>query len=155
MASDMRSLWRLRSERVSHRNRTHVHWPLELNSGRVRAESKTFGTEEHPERKKVGPADVQEYEMEMALGMATLSSKGQIILPKAARKAAHLEQGDPFKVEMTDEGDIVLRRQKVVDARGVLNDAERDRFLELLDRPPSVKPHLRSLFERGSVLPQE
>jgi AbrB family looped-hinge helix DNA binding protein len=101
--------------------------------------------------------------MAAALGIATLSSKGQITLPKAARQAAHLEQGDPFKVEMNDEGDIVLRRQKVVDARSleaeqrtyVLDDAERDRFLQLLDRTPSVKPHLRSLFERGSVLPQE
>jgi uncharacterized protein (DUF1778 family) len=37
----------------------------------------------------------------------------------------------------------------------VLGDAERDEFLRLLDRPPLVKPRLRSLVERGSVLAEE
>jgi antitoxin PrlF len=45
-----------------------------------------------------------------------LSSKGQITLPKAIRKAARLKEGDPVKVELTDDGAIVLRPQKMVDA---------------------------------------
>jgi AbrB family looped-hinge helix DNA binding protein len=101
--------------------------------------------------------------MEMAFETATLSSKGQITLPKAVRKALRLERGDPMKVELTDDGGIVLRPQKVIDARSalaeqrtyILDDRERDQFLAMLNRPPSVKPNLRSLVERGSVLPQE
>jgi AbrB family looped-hinge helix DNA binding protein len=98
--------------------------------------------------------------MDISIGTVKLSSKGQITLPKAARSAAHVEKGDPFKVEVTDEGTILLRPQKMVDANRVLadqrtfllGDSERDEFLALLDRPPSVRPRLRSLFERGSVL---
>jgi AbrB family looped-hinge helix DNA binding protein len=98
--------------------------------------------------------------MALALGNATLSEKGQITLPKAVRKALQLEKGNPFKVVATEEGDIVLRPQKVIDARSaladertyVLEDRERDEFLSLLNRPAAVKPNLRSLVERGSVL---
>ena len=94
------------------------------------------------------------------MDMARVSSKGQITLPKAARQAAHLEHGDPVKVEVTDEGDILLRPQKYADRMRLameqrtfmLADKERDEFLALLDRAPSVKPNLRRLVERGSVL---
>jgi AbrB family looped-hinge helix DNA binding protein len=99
--------------------------------------------------------------MGTAIGYAKLSSKGQITLPKAARNAAHLENGDPVKVEVTDEG-ILLRPQKMVDAKSalleqrtfLLDDNERDEFLSLLERQPSVRPNLRRLVERGSVLPR-
>lgn len=42
-------------------------------------------------------------------------SKGQITIPREVREAAHLEEGDPVDVEMTDEG-ILLRPKKVIDA---------------------------------------
>jgi AbrB family looped-hinge helix DNA binding protein len=45
-----------------------------------------------------------------------LTSKGQITLPKAVRNAAHLVEGDQLKVEVTSEGLIVLRPQKLIDA---------------------------------------
>lgn len=99
--------------------------------------------------------------MDISIGFAKLSSKGQITLPKAVRAAARLQEGDPLKVEITDEG-ILLRPQKVIDARRalveqrtfLLEDKERDEFLALLDRAPSVKPNLRRLVKRGSVLPR-
>lgn len=99
--------------------------------------------------------------MDIALGSARLSDKGQVTLPKAVRKALGLEKGSPFKVVATEEGDIVLHPQRVIDARSaltdertyLLEDQERDKFLALLDRPAAVKPNIRSLAERGSVLP--
>ena len=53
--------------------------------------------------------------MSTAGSYTKLSSKGQVTLPKGIRTAAHLEEGDPLKVELTDEG-ILLRPQKLVDA---------------------------------------
>lgn len=37
----------------------------------------------------------------------------------------------------------------------VLGDGQRDEFLRRLDRPAVVKPRLRALFARGSVLERE
>ncbi len=53
--------------------------------------------------------------MDSTTGFTKLSSKGQVTLPKHVRTAAHLVEGDPMKVEITDEG-ILLRPQKMVDA---------------------------------------
>jgi AbrB family looped-hinge helix DNA binding protein len=44
-----------------------------------------------------------------------MRKKGQLTLPSSVRAAAHLEEGDPIKVEITEDG-ILLRPQKVVDA---------------------------------------
>lgn len=52
----------------------------------------------------------------MDISFTKLSSKGQITLPKAVRSATRLTEGDPVKIEVTDEGAIVLRPQKMVDA---------------------------------------
>lgn len=55
--------------------------------------------------------------MSYAGGMArtTLRAKGQLTLPEEIRQAAHLEEGDLFEAELTEEG-ILLRPQKVIDA---------------------------------------
>lgn len=53
---------------------------------------------------------------EMEVSITKLSSKGQITLPKAVRRTARLAEGDLLKVEVTDEGAILLRPQKMVDA---------------------------------------
>ena len=50
------------------------------------------------------------------MSISIMRSKGQITLPQEIREAARLEEGDPVKVEVTDEGVIILRPQKMVDA---------------------------------------
>lgn len=54
--------------------------------------------------------------MDVSISFTKLSSKGQITLPKAARRAARLVEGDPVRVEVLDDGTILLRPQKMVDA---------------------------------------
>jgi AbrB family looped-hinge helix DNA binding protein len=49
------------------------------------------------------------------MAFATMRGKGQITLPSQIRKAAHLEEGDPVEVELTEEG-ILLRPKKVIDS---------------------------------------
>ena len=49
------------------------------------------------------------------MSTTTVRAKGQITIPADVRKAAHLEEGDPVQVELTDEG-ILLRPQKVIDS---------------------------------------
>jgi AbrB family looped-hinge helix DNA binding protein len=49
------------------------------------------------------------------MARTTLRAKGQLTLPEEIRAAAHLEDGDLFDAEITDEG-ILLRPRKVIDA---------------------------------------
>lgn len=49
------------------------------------------------------------------MARTTLRAKGQLTLPEEIRAAAHLEDGDLFDVEITDDG-VLLRPRKVIDA---------------------------------------
>lgn len=52
----------------------------------------------------------------MSAVVSILRGKGQITLPREVREAAHLEEGDPVEIEVTDEGSIVIRPKKLIDA---------------------------------------
>ena len=45
----------------------------------------------------------------------SMRKKGQVTLQREIREAAHLEEGDPIEVVMTDEG-ILLKPRKVIDS---------------------------------------
>lgn len=45
----------------------------------------------------------------------TIRAKGQVTIPRSIREAAHLADGDPLDVVLTDDG-ILLRPKKAVDA---------------------------------------
>lgn len=47
---------------------------------------------------------------------ARLRAKGQVTIPEEIREAARLEEGDPIAFELQNDGTILLRPQKVVDA---------------------------------------
>lgn len=47
---------------------------------------------------------------------ARLRAKGQVTIPEEIRAAARLEEGDPIAFELQNDGTILLRPQKVVDA---------------------------------------
>lgn len=49
------------------------------------------------------------------MARTTLRAKGQLTLPEEIRAAAHLEDGDLFDAEITEQG-ILLRPRKVIDA---------------------------------------
>lgn len=47
---------------------------------------------------------------------ARLRSRGQLTIPEGIREAARLEEGDPIAFELLEDGTILLRPQKVIDA---------------------------------------
>ena len=55
---------------------------------------------------------------------STLTSKGQITLPKALRDELHLKAGDKIDFERNDDGSYVLRPRNVSVAslKGILKD---------------------------------
>ena len=60
---------------------------------------------------------VREYMRGEADKMArmTLRAKGQFTLPDEVRKAANLHEGDLIEVEVTDNGEVILRPLATVD----------------------------------------
>ncbi len=53
--------------------------------------------------------------MSITIATAKIRAKGQLTLPREVRRAAHLEEGDPVQIEMTEDG-ILLRPMKVIDS---------------------------------------
>ena len=55
---------------------------------------------------------------------STITSKGQITIPKAVREALHLEVGDKVYFDVRDDGTVVLRARnaRVESLFGLLKD---------------------------------
>ena len=66
---------------------------------------------------------------------ATVTSKGQITIPKVVREALHLEVGDKVYFDVKDDGSVVLmaRNQPVESLFGMLKTKTR------LRRPVSIE----------------
>ena len=60
---------------------------------------------------------VKEYTRREADKMArtTLRAKGQLTLPDEVRKAANLHEGDLIEVEVTENGEVILRPLATID----------------------------------------
>jgi AbrB family looped-hinge helix DNA binding protein len=61
-----------------------------------------------------------------------ISSKGQLVLPAALREKDQIEAGQKFAIERIDEGQYLLKREKLPDNSGMvdwlLNCPEKDWF---------------------------
>lgn len=52
---------------------------------------------------------------------ATISSKGQIVLPVEIRRRDRIESGQKFEIERIDEGEYRLVRKAACSGRGLVN----------------------------------
>jgi AbrB family looped-hinge helix DNA binding protein len=77
-------------------------------------------------------------------GMVTVSSKGQISLPVALRRALGIKEGDRLVVKRHADGTITLRRQSVGSFRDLVGA-----WLEPGEDPVDVDAYLRDL--RGPI----
>ena len=61
------------------------------------------------------------------MAIATMTSKGQVTIPKAVRDSLHLHAGDRIDFIVTGDGDVIVRpiTKKVDDVFGVLHKAGR------------------------------
>ena len=50
------------------------------------------------------------------MSFSKIRNKGQITLPAEVRKLANLEDGDVVEVEVSAEGDVILRPRKLIPA---------------------------------------
>lgn len=71
---------------------------------------------------------------------ATLTSKGQITLPKAIRQALGVDVGGKVTFDLGEDGQIVVRRAPIAH-----EDPAIGAFLKLLERDLQAGRHLRGL----------
>jgi AbrB family looped-hinge helix DNA binding protein len=59
------------------------------------------------------------------MSLATLTSKGQITIPRAVRDQLHLHAGDKIDFMVIDDGEVLLRpvTREVDEVYGCLNEA--------------------------------
>ena len=62
------------------------------------------------------------------MAIATLTSKGQITIPKVVRDSLHLHAGDKIDFIITGDGDVIVRpiTKKVDDVFGLLHKTGRE-----------------------------
>lgn len=77
------------------------------------------------------------------MSSATLTSKGQITIPKDVRDALHLEPGDQLDFIIQDDGRVLVRPAtlNVIDLKGILHRKGR--------RPVSVQEMHAAIVKRA------
>ena len=81
--------------------------------------------------------------------LATLTSKGQLTVPKAARDALDLKSGQRFAVEVSAAGDLILKPQRIdaLAVRGLLKSPHA-RALSVREMNAGIAAHLRAKHAR-------
>lgn len=81
--------------------------------------------------------------------LATLTSKGQLTLPKAARDALDLKTGQRFEVGVSDAGDLILKPQRTdaLAVRGILKSSH-PKALTLREMDAGITAHLTAKHAR-------
>lgn len=81
--------------------------------------------------------------------LATLTSKGQLTLPKAARDALDLKAGQRFEVSLSKTGDVVLKPQRsdALAVRGLLKSPHL-RPLSVREMDAGIAAHLQAKHGR-------
>ena len=82
------------------------------------------------------------------MALATLTTKGQVTVPKSVRDALHLRSGDKLEFIITDNGGIVLRpvTRKVDDVFGRLQrHGQKPISVEAMDQ--AVRRRMRKAFK--------
>ena len=83
------------------------------------------------------------------MSTATLSTKGQLVIPNRFRKALHLQPGD--KVSFTVEGEkLVLQRDQPRQARLVRGKFGRPVLVAPPDAPPMTPERVKAILEELS-----
>jgi antitoxin PrlF len=81
--------------------------------------------------------------------LATLTSNGQLTLPKAVRDALDLKAGQRFQVDVSDAGELILKplRTDALAVRGILKSPHAT-APSLRDMDASIKAHLAAKHAR-------
>ncbi len=80
---------------------------------------------------------------------ATLTSKGQVTIPKSVREHLRIDAGDRVDFVVTEAGDVVLRpaRRDIGELRGFLPKPRKAARIEDMDA--AIRRHLAAKYRRS------
>ncbi len=78
--------------------------------------------------------------------LATLTSKGQITIPRAVRDQLHLHAGDKIDFTVIDDGEVLLRpvTREVDEVFGCLNEAAAGKMASVAEMDAAIEEKMRT-----------
>ena len=86
------------------------------------------------------------------MATSTLTSKGQVTIPKEIRDRLGLKEGDRLAIELDDQGQVVLRpepRKSLGRIRGILHQFAPERPVTLEEMDEAIQEQVVRRFERA------
>ncbi len=79
----------------------------------------------------------------------TITSKGQITIPKNIRAMLHLYSGDKVEFFVNDTNEVVLKpvTKKAIDIFGSLSNYKKDKPISIEEMDKAIKKNLKSKFQ--------
>lgn len=80
------------------------------------------------------------------MSLATLTSKGQITIPRAVREQLHLHAGDKIDFMVIDDGEVLLRpvTREVDEVFGCLNEAAAGKVASVAEMDAAIGEKMRT-----------
>jgi len=82
------------------------------------------------------------------LPLATLTSKGQITIPKNIREELKLHTGDKIKFVMNEQNELVIKpiTRKAADVAGLLNNYKKKQAVSVEEMNDALAKHIKKQF---------
>jgi AbrB family looped-hinge helix DNA binding protein len=82
------------------------------------------------------------------MALTTLTSKGQVTIPKSIRDSLNLSPGDKVEFVITKSNEVILRpiTKKVDDVFGLLSAYQKDKAVSVEEMDEAIKQKLKSEF---------
>lgn len=84
----------------------------------------------------------------MSATVSTITSKGQITIPKSIRDILHLCSGDKVEFVFTDSNQIMIKpvTRKAADVAGILSKYKKEHAVSVEEMNDSIKQRMRDNF---------
>jgi len=88
----------------------------------------------------------------MSALISTITSKGQVTIPKNVRESLHLVSGDKVEFIRNEANEIIIKplTKKSADVAGLLNKYKKDQPVEIEEMNQCVKTYLKRKFDEGA-----
>lgn len=88
----------------------------------------------------------------MSALISTITSKGQVTIPKNVRDSLHLFSGDKVEFIRNESNEIIIKplTKKSADVAGMLSKYRKDHPVAIEEMDKCVKMHLKKKFDEGA-----
>ncbi len=84
----------------------------------------------------------------MNASVSTITSKGQVTIPKNIRDILHLNSGDKVEFICTENDEIIIKpvTKKAADVAGTLSKYKKDKVVSVVDMNRAIKKRVKDKF---------